>query len=460
MRHRSNARTCWYKSLALSTALAALFAPAAGAAQITVAMDDPQWTFLLKNNPGTQGTAELSRDEGEFFRNIQPLLSSGNYAGALAEFEKRNSNEDGAALHELRGQILLNLKRYNDAERALNKALELQPGLSVSHRALGMLHLMQKDYKNARRHLVKTIELGGGDAQTYGQLAYVNLQTGKPHTAVAGYQNALFLDADNTQWYQGLLYALIQSDDLTQAGSLVNEMLVDDPDNRKLWLQRAQIAMRAGDDIRALASMETALELGEKRADNIAMAAQLHMQQGSPDRAVELLASDLRKFVRSDNIDTVYQMAAWMASRDQWTPLARLLKAVDGAGKSIPAQERAGFLVLNAQMAMANRHYKTAHSKLNQAIDLSPAHGEALLTMARLQRQRNNLQSADMYYLRAEALDDYKARALQGRAQVEIDRKDYASALKLLRKLYKEEPGRQQVFENIQALERIVRNQA
>ncbi len=436
------------------------FSHSLSAANITLEMDDPEWTFLLKSSHQQAGNASLTSEEGKLFRELQPLLAKGDYQGALTQIEQNTSSDASAALYEIKGQVLLNLKRYEEAAAALNKALEMQPGLAVSHRALGMIYLMQQDFKNAKQHLSQTLELGGNDAQTYGQLAYVNLQLHKPHSAVAGYQTALYLDPENSQWYQGLLYALTASNDFTQAASLVDEMLIDKPKGRRLWVQRAQIAMNAGNKTKALGSMETALALGADRVDNIALAARLHMELGNPRRAVELLSGDIRRFAKADDMDTVLQMGRWLASRDEWSALERLVKAVSDVKGSLSGDQQADFLVVEGQAAIARKHFKTASSKLAAAIELAPGNGEALITMANVQKLRNNQQSAVMYYLRAETLPEFKTRALQGRAQVEIDRKDYAAALDLLRQLYKEEPNRQQVFENIQTLERIVRNQA
>ncbi len=83
---------------------------------------------------------------------------------------------------------------------------------------------------------------------------------------------------------------------------------------------------------------------------------------------------------------------------------------------------------------------------------------EALLSLASLYRQQNNVERAKMTYLRAESLADVKQRAMLGRAQIAIDQRQYQDALTLLRQVYKSYPSRSDLLGNIQSLENLVKN--
>jgi predicted Zn-dependent protease len=258
-------------------------------ADINIKLNAPTWEFLLKNEPQSATEAQLAPSENNFARSIQPLLSAQNHSAISQAFEKRDINNDSAALRLLRGQIMLSLKQYNKAEQALKAALDSMPNLAAAHRSLSMVYMIEKHYAQARQHLTRSIELGVADAQTYGQLAFVNLQLGQAASAIAGYQYALFMEADNKQWQIGLLYALIQSQAFNQAQALLEDLLKNDPKNAELWLQRGQLALRQERPQQSIASLENALQLGVKDAENIATIAQLHIQSGSPRRAIELL---------------------------------------------------------------------------------------------------------------------------------------------------------------------------
>ena len=333
-------------------------------ADITINLKEPKWEFLFNNQPWESSDAQLAAAESSFARSLQPLLAIQNHKAIIEAFEKRNIDTDSAALRLLRGQVLLSLKRYNDAEQALQLALQTMPNLALAHRSLSMVYIQGKQYDQAQKHLTRSIELGVADAQVYGQLAFVNLQLGQAASAVAGYQYALFLQANNKQWRQGLLYALIQSQAFDQAQALVEEMLHSEPNNAGLWLQRGQIALKKKRSDQAIASMEVALQLDVKDADNIATTAQLHIQSGSPRRAVDLLEEHTNILVKAGKIDVLDQISAWLAFQQDWRQLDRLTRSLEYSKVKVPARYRSRFAVYQAQVSLSKT--KTYKNKKHQ----------------------------------------------------------------------------------------------
>lgn len=443
-------------------------------ASITVNLEAPDWLFLLKNEPWAGTEAKLAAGERNFTRKIQPLLAEGDHQGIIKAFENRDIKDDGAALRLLRGQVLLSLKQYRQAQKALLAALEIKPNLALAHRSISMVYMVEKKYAQAKVHLTRTIELGVGDAQAYGQLAYVNLQLHQAASAVSGYQYALFLESDNKQWQQGLLYALIQSQALDQAQALVDELLESDADNADLWLQRGQIALRQERTSQAISSLEAALALGVKDAENIAFSAQLHIQSGSPRRAVELLSDHSEALLKAGKIDVLEQIAAWLVFEQKWQQLDRLISAINVKKTKLPAAYRSRFYMYQAKILLANNTEKStrlsakklsqrkndAKKHLKHAISADPSNGEALLALAYLLRESNLNEKALIYFTRAEALPEYTERALLGRSQWALDFQHYDEALRLLRKVIAYNPNRSDVLDNIKALERLVRSQS
>lgn len=433
-------------------------------ADITVVLKAPKWEFLLDNQPWAASQAELAAGESSFARAIQPLLAAQDHEAVIEAFGKRNIKTDSAALRLLRGQALLSLNRPKEAEKALQAALQSMPKLALAHRSLSMVYMLEKQYKKARKHLAYSIELVVADAQVYGQLAFVNLQLGQAASALAGYQYALFLNPENKQWQQGLLYALIQSQAFDQAQSLVEELLQDEPDNADLWLQRGQIALKQVRFQQALASMEKALQLGVNDADNIATIAQLHIQSGSPRRAVDLLSGNISTLIAGNKVDVLDQIAAWLVYQESWRQLANLVRSVTKGEVKLSSRYQSRFFVYQAQVALAGnkssgKHLISARKYLRQAIDSDPANGDALLTLATLLRDQNQSERAVLYYIRAEGLSSFKERAFLGRAQLEIDRQNYSEALRLLRLVVQGNPTRSDVLANIKSLENLMRLQ-
>ena len=74
------------------------------------------------------------------------------------------AKEDATSLDVL-GWLLLMDSRYEEAERLLNHALELDSQNSSAHLHLGILYLQTNDRGSAYDHLIKSRDLGNTDAE-------------------------------------------------------------------------------------------------------------------------------------------------------------------------------------------------------------------------------------------------------------------------------------------------------
>lgn len=431
-------------------------------AEVKVSLEEPVWEFSYRAGKSDAHRNRVNRDEGEFFHNVQPLLQKQDFKGVEQAWNtyRQEHEKVSAMLHEMMGQVFLSLKKNSEAKKHFELALKEDPSSSTSHRGLSMIYMLDEAYEKAREHVVASLALGVSDSQVYGQLGYLNLQLEKPRSATAAYQNAMMLEPGNAQWAQGLLFALIASDALPQASSLVGEMLSEKPDSARLWLQRSQIAMKSQDDLTAISSLETALSLGEKRAENLTTLAKLHVKSGSPHRAVALLNDNVSTLLagNSDGAETMLSIANWLAASQDWQNLGALVSTLDKNAKRLDSSNTAMLNVMKANLAIAKDQNSKAQDYLLTAIKAAPANGDALMTLAALLRKEKKDERAKMYYLRAEALPEYKERAMLGRAQVAINQNAYADALTLLRQVYKSNPGRSDLLSNIQSLENIVKN--
>ena len=186
-----------------------------------------------------------------------------------------------------------------------------------------------------------------------------------------------------------------------------------------------------------------------------------HELRVTPRRAADILATHAKTFITDkdgEGFDAYSKIAAYLAANEQWSDLGKLTQAADNNVKKLTTTQAATLNVLKAQLAMGKGQSKTAISLLTKAIADAPDNGEALLSLASLYRQQNNVERAKMTYLRAESLADVKQRAMLGRAQIAIDQRQYQDALTLLRQVYKSYPSRSDLLGNIQSLENLVKN--
>lgn len=431
--------------------------------KVKLALTNPHWELAINNKLLSPLDVQIKPNEQGFAREIQPLMEENQYQAVADLFKKRELAHDGTALQLLRGQILLMLKDLPNAELAFKASLAAMPDLAKAHQGLSLLYMQQQHYNKAQQHLVRSIELGRADAQVYAQLGFIHVQKDQPWSAIAAYRQALMLQPEQVQYQKGLLFALIESGDLTQARVLLKELINTSPNDAQLWLQRGQIALQQGDQQQALTNIEIALKLTPNDQSNQLLAAQLHLNQGSSERAVELLKLVLGNLPSKQEkmaLAVTLQTLNWLIVQQYWQLTEQLISQAKKIEAKFNPQQKAQFSVYSSQLAIEKGQLAIALKQLNKAIAIDPNLGDALLSLANLYHQKNQLTQARLMYIRAQSLPEFQLSAWLGLAQIEIDNQKYQEALTLLKKAFKAYPERQDLMTNIRALDKLVRHKS
>lgn len=362
------------------------------------------------------------------------------------------AGQTSAAVLFLLGHVYRALERPQPAELSFRLALEGLPDYLRVHEALGLLYLEAGRFDEARERLAHAAALGLNTSQLWGALGYLNQQLANHWGAASAYQNAMMLEHDNQNWQRGLLYALAETRQHQAGRALAEQMLQAQADDAALWLFHANFALQASERSEALASLETALRLGERAVANLQVAATLHLERGSAARAVALLDDGLAQGLDYAYVDQALQ---WLAQQDERAGLRQLLDAARGTDTLGPYWQ-SRLLTRRASLALLEQDNNAARTALEEALALDPGNADALVTLADLQRAARNYPQAELLYQRATAYDSHRERASIQLAQLAIDQGAYARALTLLREVQQRNPGRSDLARNIDTLENLV----
>jgi tetratricopeptide (TPR) repeat protein len=106
----------------------------------------------------------------------------------LSKYIAENPN-DGAAYNSY-GRMLAQLRRFDEAGAAYEKALALGVSHGGIYNGLGQTRMAQKRWDEAVNYLSKAIELGARSSLTYGQLAFALMSLNRNEEAIKSYENA------------------------------------------------------------------------------------------------------------------------------------------------------------------------------------------------------------------------------------------------------------------------------
>ncbi|SMF22087.1 Tetratricopeptide repeat-containing protein [Alteromonadaceae bacterium Bs31] len=409
----------------------------------------PQFT-----GPYREREANISPEEYEMAEQLKLLLEENDKQKVIEVLEGYYDIELSPAMLTLKAQVYFSMEMLEEAEETFLEVLSRKPQLIRVHADLGQLYLYREQNEQARQHFAKAVAYGSNEAIVHGQLAYLNLQLKGPYTAISEYQQAIALEPDNWQWHQGLLSALSQAGMYESAAALVTELLGKRPHNASLWLTKAALSLRSEQKMEALSSLEIAILLGEKNQNNLRTAAQLHLQLGSYNRAIELLNESLDTAMLS--MQSINEYLVWLLELGLWNEADQLLLKTEARLSEFSLDDQSNFYWHRAKIDSKLNKSAGADIHFSKALELSPNNGFALLDYAEFKLKQGSFVNAELLYIRAEAIDETHKDAILGRAQLYLNTKDYTSALVQLRNAYVRYPELATLKENIEIVENII----
>lgn len=404
--------------------------------------------------PANRPTERTATNEAASTRDNRPTSTSSSFGARPGGNTTRASNMPppdtiSASMLYVIGHTYFSLQRYRPAETAFR--LALQAGANIrAHESLGMLYLRTERYEDARTHLSQAVQLGRNTALVHSALGYLDVRTRRYSAAATDFQRALVLAPDDRNAQRGLLLALTETREHDKAGALVEHLLREDPDDRDLWLYRSRIALLADDRASALASLETALRLGDDSVDNRRACFELQMESGNVARGVELLRG-LR--ARELPFHFVDEALGWLAIESEWDRFRELLGAVDRA--ALGGVEQSRLLTRRATLAVRDGNRRAASTALQEALELDPANADALLALGQIYHSDRDYGRAELVLRQASDYAAVREDALVARAEVAIDQEDFDDALLHLRSVVDSNPARADLKRNIDLLQNL-----
>lgn len=422
---------------------------------IVIKLDKPVYVVPRFTGKFRQREVSVAPDEYEMADRLRTMLDEGNAQAVLDELAQFYDIELSVAMIVLKAQIYFSLEEYSEAEKTYKAALARQPHLVRAHTDLAQLYMLTDRPLQAREHFANAVSFGANEAHIHGQLGYLNITHFGPYAAISAYQQAMSLEPENKQWQQGLLAALSQAGMFESAEALIVDLLAVNPKDIDLWLNKAAISMQQDDVNGALEGMEMALLLGDEDRDNLKSTAQLHLQVGSYSRAVELIKNDLD--LHQLNMSVINEYLTWLQQVNMYSDIESVLEHIQPRLHELSANDKSIFYYHQGQAFAADGQDQAADETYQQAIDLDPSSGRALLRYANFLQQEKRYDKAELLYMRAEGIDVFTKNALLGKAQLYIEMLDYRAALEALRQAYARYPELVGLKDNIEVIESIIR---
>lgn len=112
-----------------------------------------------------------------------------DFPSALIDLDRvLREKPDSAEARKLRGEVLLELGRLDDAEIELKKSIAIMPALRSAHMALANVYFRKKDLARAESALRKVLDLREEDAEMHYALGVILDRQGRPIEAAGQFE--------------------------------------------------------------------------------------------------------------------------------------------------------------------------------------------------------------------------------------------------------------------------------
>ncbi|MDD5064356.1 MAG: tetratricopeptide repeat protein [Phycisphaerae bacterium] len=322
-------------------------------------------------------------DDGRVRFNIE-TTSKGGYADDehyRKEF-KVPKNSDGIYMENLNkiqtlGCFFNNLgNSYNEvgdinqAMLAIERAVEINPGLAESRMNLGNIYLKKDKVDDAIREYNAALEIDPGNAKIYNGLGNAYAEQGRWNEAASQFMRSVDMDPDFTEAYKNLATAYCEQERFGLAEMQLKHAIGLEPKDPNLYKQLGDIYTKMGDYKNGISQYKKAL--GKK--SNLAEA---HFGLAFCYNKLDLFDDELQEYkkalaIKPDMTAALVNLGNAYFNRHNYdAAIEQYKKAAQITPKDIMIHYNLGAAYSN------NGQYEQAASEYGKAIEIDPKIGDA-----------------------------------------------------------------------------------
>ncbi|KAG8188777.1 hypothetical protein JTE90_009173 [Oedothorax gibbosus] len=384
-------------------------------------------------------------------------------------------NPTNAKLHNNMGQVMENLRRFEEALGHYTTATRIEPedvrGFLNVGRVLALLRRYEEAenvYRKAKNLLPRVeslegkgkseeVRVGPNHLQLFLNLAsLISQNDSRLEEADQLYQEALTLRSDFTNAYLNRGDVLLKMNRSKEAEAMYHRALEFDDGNPDLQYNLGVVLMDQGRNREALERFNKALDIEPDHEKSLELSAILMQEFGAPDYK-NLARVRLERIVdRGKETDRVYINLGLVAVENRNFNSAE--KWFRKALQKDPSSREALF---NSALLLTEQHREAeAIAFLDQLLELYPGHINGLLLLADVNvNYLKNLDVAEQCYLRVLQLDPSNPKAEHNMCVVFFERQDFSGAERCFSRILDFHPDLPNVRQHLQAVQQILREQ-
>ncbi len=390
----------------------------------------------------TEVQPKLTEAEAEVFREIVEVMKTDQDA-ALQMLLANITGASSGSLEFIVGSVYGEKGDIPNAMSFFKKAVDKYPNFLRARKNLAIMLVQSGEFEDAKTHFVKAIDLGARDTTTFGLLGLCYVNAGQFISAETAYREAILLDSTVKDWQLGLAKSLLSQKKYEEAIAVLEEILIQEPENEIIWISQANAYLGLDDAETAVAIQEIVDRLGKSTPESLEFMGNIYMSQNLNDLALKYY----RKAIQKDpnrSVNTHVDTADILVARGAFDEAKVLISDIRKTYKDrVGKDEDTRLLRMESHIAISEGKTDVFIPILEKLILNDPLDGDALMMLAdhyTAQDDIENYARADIYYDRVAKIPAVEVKGLIAWARSYVAREQYGKAIPLLERANTLEP--------------------
>ncbi|MDQ8204774.1 tetratricopeptide repeat protein [Pelagicoccus sp. SDUM812003] len=381
------------------------------------------------------------------------------YAQTMLEAMLKQEANVSATFNYLLGNLYFENEEYILAENEYRRAIEKFPDFQRAWRNLGALRMRSEDTDGALDAYARAVQLGDNSSGTYGRLAYCHFLKGNVRSADAAYTLAILQDPENRQWLEGKVELYMQAGRFEDATEMLDELISIAPESSIYWLAQSNAYLALNKHRLAARNIEVVRSMGKAHRAELQQLASLYAYLGVGSKSYSYF-SDILSSGEKPAIADLIEAAMSLQEKGDLQSSLKILGLVDLNENDIPEQDAELYFQLRASLAEQTEQPQQAIAYWEKASRRSPTNGQYLLRLAKLHKDLDRIDQAQVLAERAELDPAATFQATLFRSKILVEERRFGEALPLLQKALKLNPSDslQNLYNRIVEAEALVRS--
>jgi len=377
---------------------------------------------------------KLTEAEQEVFREILEVMKTDKDA-ALQMILTNITAESSGALEFIAGSLYGERGDIDNAMVYFKKAIDKYPGFLRARKNLAIMLVQKAQFKEAVPHFIKAIDLGARDNTTFGLLGLCYVNGGQYISAETAYREAIVLNAEVKDWQLGLAKALLNQKKYQEAIAVLEEILLQEPENELIWISQANAYLGIDDAETAVAIQEIVDRLGKSTAESLEFMGNIYMSRNLNDLALKYYRKSIQKNP-DRSAKTHVDTADILVGRGAFDEAEVLINDIRRTyGNNIDKEQDTRLLRMESHIAINEGDTDTFIPILERLIENDPLDGDALMMLADHYTSLDTIEGyarADLYYDRVVKIPEVEVKGLIAWARSYVAREQFGKAIPLL----------------------------